>query len=272
MDVKSFLIAQGLTAEEIAAMPEKQQKVFATALGKYDEGTTALTKSAADLELARGEHEEAAKFWEDKVTPALAGMDRKVAESTSEIARYKAYLQSLKTAGYDVPEALLAASVANPVIPVRDPESGKYVTPDQMAKEFSATGPTLIALTQLSNEYSDLYAAPYLTMEQDFAEAQKARQPFRDFVRTKYKFSDKRSEREQAKVQKDKDEYAATKVAEARKEMAEKMGNPDLASPRPSKFDKIEKMAERKDSWKTNAGREAGRKDRLSRFANVTLN
>ena len=272
MDIKAFLVENGFTGEEIAAMPEKQQKTFAVALGKFDEGSAAAVKAAADLETARAEKEEAAKFWEEKVTPALAGTDRKIAEANSEAARYKAYLTSLKAQGYDVPESLLTAPVKTE--PVRDPDSGKYVTPDQMGKEFRAVAPTMVKLVALSNEYQDLYGSPYIAGDADWEEAQAARKPFSDFVRDKYKFAAKRQERETKKT----DELVASRVAEQMKvkeaELATKYGsNADLRSPLPSKFDKLEKsLGDRKDSWKSSAGREAAKKDRLERFSKTALN
>ena len=271
-DLKAFLMEQGLTAEEIAGMSEKQQKVFATALGKYEEGSSALRTSSAELEAARAERAEANTFYEEKVVPALANVDKRVAVAESEKARYAAYLNSLKDQGYDVPDNLLTAPTKPGSEAVRDPETGKYVTPEQMGNEFKAVAPTMVSLISLSNEYQDLFGSPYVSADADWEEAQKARKPLREFVREKYKFADKKAERDKANEEKRiaamVDERAKAKEAE----LTAKYGsNPDLRSPVASKFDRIEKMAEHKDSWKTRAGRETARKDRLERFANVTL-
>lgn len=260
MDIRAFLAEQGLGEEEIAAIVgnEKQAKAMSAALAKFEEGNTALTS-------AKTEREEATKFWEEKVTPALASVDKRVASAEADKARYAAYLKSLKESGYDVPDDLVAGAKV-------DPPQPQFVTREQMGKEFAATGPTLISLTQLSNEYSDLYGTPYLSMEQDFTDSQKARKNFREYVRDKYKFTEKRADRDKASEQKRIDAIVAEQMKTKEAELAAKYGsNPDLRAAMPSKFDKIEKMAEHKDSWKTNAGREASRKSRLGRFENVTL-
>ena len=116
MDIRAYLAEQGLTAEEIAAVVgnEKTTKAMTAALGKYDEGVSLSAKATTDLEAANAAKTEAENFWEQKVTPALAGVDRKVATAASEAARYKAYLQSLKEQGYDVPADLLTAPVVDP--------------------------------------------------------------------------------------------------------------------------------------------------------------
>ena len=272
MEINAFLTENGFTSEEIAGMSDKQKKVFAVALGKYEEGSSALTKSAAELESAKSEREEAAKFWEEKVTPALAGTDAKIAAANSEAARYKTYLQELKDKGYEVPDSVLPAAAKKE--PVQDHATGRFVTPDQMSKEFSAVPNTMVALYTLGAEYQDLYGQPYLNGPTDFEEAKKSRKPLTDFVRDKYKFADKKSEREAAALQKKMDEHAAAKVAEAQAKWTETHGsNPETRAPLASKFDKIEKIAERSknDSWKTSAGRDAARKDRLKRFEKAPL-
>ena len=272
MDVKTFLLEQGLTEEEVKGMDTKTAKVLATALGRYEEGSTALATAQEESKKAADAKKEAEEFWDQKVTPALAGVDKRIATASSETARYKAYLASLKEQGYDVPDDLIAAPKKEGVDPARDPESGKWVTPDQLGKEIRSVAPTMVSLVALSNEYQDLYGSPYVTADADWEEAQKSRKPFREFVRDKYKFAAKKSEREQAKLQKDKDDYAADKVKAAQAQWAERHGeNPELRSPMASKFDKIEKMAERKDSWKTSTARDAARKDRLVKFSNLTL-
>jgi hypothetical protein len=266
-DIRDFLESQGLSADEITALTgdAKTTKAMTAMLSKYEEGTTSL-------EAARGEREEAAKFWEEKVTPALATTDRRVAEAESEKARYKTYLQTLKSQGYDVPADLLTAPTATTSEQPRNTATGNYMTREDFERETRANAPTLVRLTALSNEYADLYKAPYLTSEEDFAEAQKQRQPFTDFVRNKYKFSDKKTERSQAELQTKMDAYAADKVAKEREEWVKANGgNDNLRSPLPSKFDKIEGLREKKDSWKSSAGRDEARKGRLTKFQNVVM-
>ena len=271
MDIRAYLAEQGLTAEEITAVVgnEKTTKAMTAALAKYDEGVSLSTKATTDLEAANAAKTEAEDFWEKKVTPALAGVDKKVATAASEAARYKAYLQSLKDQGYDVPADLLTAPVNPNPNPNPNPTNG--FTREDFNKEMQGTGETLVTLMSLSNRYQDLYGTPYLTGEQDLAEAKLARKPFREFVAGKYKFEDKTKEKQAAADQARLDKYAKEKVELAQAEWQKVHGtNPETRAPMASKFDKIEKATEgRKDSWKSNAGRQEARKNRLAKFENM---
>ncbi len=270
MDIKTYLADQGLTAEEISAVVgnEKTAKAMSAALARYEEGNTLSASAKAEAEAAHAEREEAAKFWEEKVTPALANVDKRVATADSETARYKAYLTSLKSQGYDVPDDLVAKG--NPTNPTTPTTNTEYLTRDEFSKGLRSTAPSLVTLSQLSNEYADLYGKPYVEMETDFAECAKSGKQFRDFVRDKYKFSDKKKERdiaaEQARINGMVAEQMKTKEAEL---AAKYGGNDNLRTAMPSKFDKIEKIAEHKDSWKSSKTRQESQRDRLSRFENA---
>lgn len=275
MDIKVYLAEQGLTPEEITALVgnEKAAKAMTAALSKFEEGTAMATRSAAELETARAEKEEAETFWKEKVQPALSSVDRKVASANSEAARYKTYLQSLKDQGYDVPDELLAAP-ANPANPNPNPANPDYMTREEFRKAAAGTAPDLVTLISLSNEYQDLYGKPYIEADSDFAEAVKAKKPMRDFVRDKYKFSDKRKERDATAEQTRIDTLVAAQLATKEAALVAKYGsNPNLSSPMASRNDKVQKIAEaRNDSFKSSAGREAAKKDRLARWENVPVN
>jgi hypothetical protein len=275
MDIRAYLAEQGLTAEEITAIVgnEKAAKAMTAALGKYDEGVSLSAKAQADLEKAEAAKVEAENFWEQKVTPALSGVDRKVATANSEVARYKAYLQSLKDQNYDVPADLLTAPTTTTTTTTRDTTTGQF-TREDFNKEMQGTGETLVTLMSLSNRYQDLYGTPYLTGEQDFAEAKQARKPFREFVAQKYKFDDKAKEKQAAAEQTRIDGIVAERVKAEEAKLQEKYGaNPETRAPLASKFDRIEKSRgdTGKDAWKTTKGREEARKSRLAKFENLPL-
>ena len=275
MDIKVYLAEQGLTPEEITALVgnEKAAKAMTAALSKFEEGTALATRSAAELETARAEKEEAETFWKEKVQPALSSVDRKVASANSEAARYKTYLQSLKDQGYDVPDELLAAP-ASPANPNPNPANPDYMTREEFRRAAAGTAPDLVTLISLSNEYQDLYGKPYIEADSDFAEAVKAKKPMRDFVRDKYKFSDKRKERDAAAEQTRIDTRVAAQLATKEAALVAKYGsNPNLSSPMASRNDKVQKIVEaRNDSFKSSASREAAKKDRLARWENVSVN
>ena len=274
VDLRAYLAEQGMTAEEIIALlpNEKAVKAMTAALSKSEEGTAALATAQTEREAAKAEKAEAEAFRADKVTPALAGVDRKVATANSEAARYRAYLKSLKDQGYDVPDELLAAP--NPVNPANpNPVNPDYMTREEFRKAAAGTAPDLVTLISLSNEYQDLYGKPYIEADSDFAEAVKAKKPMRDFVRDKYKFADKRKDRDAAAEKIRIDALVAEGVKAKEAELAAKYGsNSNLSTPRASGFDKIDKVsAVRTDAHKTSASREQAKKDRLARWDNVTV-
>jgi hypothetical protein len=272
MDIRTYLAEQGLTAEEIAAVVgnEKTTKAMTAALAKYDEGVGLAAKATTDLEAANAAKVEAENFWEQKVTPALAGVDRKVATATSEAARYKAYLQSLKDQGYDVPADLLTAPTTTTTT---TPPTGGF-TREDFNKEMQGTAEAQIAINALSQRYQYLYGEPYLTMEEDYAAAKAAKKPLREFVATKYKFEEKTQEKAAAKDQARIDAIVAEKVKVEEAKLQQKYGaNAETRAPLASKFDKIEKSRETagRDAWKSTKGREEARKSRLQKFENVVM-
>ena len=267
MDIKAYLAEQGLSAEEITALVgnEKAAKAMNAALAKYDEGVSLSTRAQTDLEAANAAKVEAEDFWEQKVTPALAGVDKRIAIANAEAAKYKAVLQTYKDQGYDVPGDLLTAPVTTVT-----PTTPTSFSRDDFQSEMKSFAPTMVTVMSLSNQYQDLYGGPYLTAEEDFAEAQAARKPYREYVKSKYKFEDKQKEKAAAADQARIDKIVTEKVAAEKQKLVEQYGaNPETRAPLASKFDKIEKIAERKDSWKTAAGRAESRKNRLAKFENV---
>lgn len=269
MTIEEFLAQQGLSAEEVAAIVgnEKQSKAMSAALSKFDEGAAALARAEA-------EKSETAKFWEDKTqeiqgsVSRLTAAEKKAAQADAERARYAAYLKSLKDQGYDVPDDLVAAPKGNP-----DPSTPNYLTREEAMKMARGTAPDLVSLTALSNEYYDLFGSPYVAVEQDFAEAQKAGKSLRDFARSKYNFDGKRQEKAQAKAEADYQKRYTEDLAKEKAKWAETHGsNPETRAPLPSKFDRLQKQEGFKnDSWKSQDGREANRAARLKRFENVPI-
>lgn len=267
MTIQEFLAEQGLTAEESAAImgSPAQLKAMNAALKRYDDGHAA--QSAADAEKA-----ETATFWEQKTQELqgsvnrLTAAERRAAEAEGVAAQRTAYLKSLKDQGYDVPDTMLGTShVAEPPKPI---------TREEMEQGFRKTAPDLVTLISLSNEYQDLVGSPYLSAEQDFAEAQKAGRPMRDLVRTKYSFDAKRQEKSAKADQERIDKIVNERVeAERAKIVAANGSNGELRSPMPSKFDKLTKAPGFKsDSWKTPEGRKQNHDDRMKKFENVAIN
>lgn len=268
MTIQEYLAEQGLSAEEIQAVigNEKAAKAMTSALSRYEEGSTAIARAEA-------EKAETATFWEQKTQELqgsvnrLTAAEKRAAQAEAAAAQRTAYLKSLKDQGYDVPDEMIAGSGA----PVKtDPV---YVTREDMEKGMRNTAPDLVSLTALSNEYYSLFGQPYVAVEEDFRAAQQAGKPLRDFARSKYNFDGKKSELAAAADQKRIDEIVSEKMKTREAELAAKYGsNPELRSPLPSKFAKLEKSEGFKnDSWKSQEGRDANRQSRLKRFENISI-
>lgn len=267
MTLQEYLAAEGLTAEEIAAIVgnEKQAKAMTKALGLADEGRTA--KAAAEAEKV-----ETAKFWEEKTAELqgsvtrLTAAEKRAAQAEAAAAHRTAYLKSLKDQGYDVPDEMVGTTPGTV-------EPPKFVTQADLDRAARATAPDLITLTALSNEYYSLFGKPYVEIEDDFKEAQKSGKPLRDFARTKHNFDGKKAELAKTADQARIDAIVAEQLKTKEAELVAKYGsNPNLASPLPSKFDKLTKAPGFKsDSWKSQEGRQANRAERLKKFENVTL-
>lgn len=274
MDIREYLKSQGLGDDEIASIVgnEKTAKAMSSALGMYEQGTQAAQQAKTDLESAKTERDEATRFWDEKVTPALANVDTRVASANSEAARYRAYLETLKQQGYDVP-ADLVGSGSTTTQTTQTQQNGNYVTREDFGREMNGVAPNLITLTQISNEYSHLLGAPYLSMEDDYREAQKAHKPFSDHVRNKYGFEAKKAEKAAAADQARIDKIVEEQMKVKESALAAKYGsNPELRSPMPSKFDRLQNQnGFKSDSWKSPEGRKQNREERLKRFENVTI-
>jgi hypothetical protein len=274
MTLQEYLAAEGLTSEEIAAVVgnEKQSKAMTKALGLADEGRTLKQQAEA-------EKLETASYWEQKTkelegsVTRLTSAEKLAAASSAEAARTKAYLKSLADQGYDVPKEMYEGVGSVTPNPSRDDGNGRYITREDMDKSMRSTAPDLVSLTALSNEYYSLYGKPYVEVEQDFQEAQKAGRPLRDYARSKYNFEGKKQELATAADQKRIDEIVAEKMKTRETELAAKYGsNPELRSPLPSKFDKLTKSEGFKnDSWKSQEGRDSNRNSRLKKFENISI-
>lgn len=268
MTINDFLTAQGLTAEEIAAVVgnEKQTKALTAALAKFEEGSSALTA-------ANAEKTETAKFWEDQTAKLegsvkrLTAAEKRAAEAEAEAARVKAYNKSLADAGYDVPKIMYEGG-PTPVV-----EPPKPFTREEATQMLRGTAPDLVTLVGLQAEYQDLLGSPYTHIDQDFQEAQRAGKPLREYARTKYNFDAKRTEKQQAAEKVRIDALVADQLKVKEAELAAKYGtNSNTSTPMPSKFDRLEKQPGFKsDSWKSAEGRKANRESRLKRFENVPI-
>jgi hypothetical protein len=267
--INEYLKEQGLTDEEVAAVVAnpRQAAAFNAALRTHEEGVAA--KAAAEAEKAETE-----TYWNSKTkdletaATRLTAAEKRAAESAAEGARVKAYMKSLADQGYDVPRDMYeGASAVTPVVEV------KPFTRDEAATMLRSTAPDLVSLISLSNEYQDLFGAPYIAADTDFAEAQKAGKPLREYTRAKYNFDGKRAEKAAKDDQERIDKLVAERMKAKEAELAAKYGsNPETRTPMPSKFDTLTKSPGfNGDSWKSVEGRKANREARVKKFENIPL-
>ena len=276
MTLNEYLAAEGLSTEEIAAIVgnEKQAKAMTKALGLADEGRALKAQSAA-------EKQETAQFWEQKTkelegsVQKLTAAERRAAQAEADAARVKAYNKSLADQGYDIPKEMYEGAPANPANPAnpRSPENGQYLSREDFEKGSRKTGADLVSLTKLSNEYQYLYGKPYLSVDEDFAEAQRAGKPLTEYARQKHKFDDRRQELDKKAAEEAySTRFAADLAAEKAKWATANGSNPDTRAGMPSKFDSLSKQPNFKsDSWKSPEGRAANRAERLKRLENVPI-
>jgi hypothetical protein len=283
-DIRAVLAEQGLTAEEITALVgnEKNAKAMSALLAKYDEGVGLSAKAKSELEAANAAKLEAHDFYENTVTPAISKKSGELIDVKTKAAKMAARYIELHKEGFEVPADVLAdareflglpATGGATVTPSRDPQTGAFTRAD-FDKEMQGTASAQIALAAITQRYQHLYGEPYLTMEEDYAEAQRARKPLREYVATKYKFEEKTAEKKAAAEQVRIDAIVKEKVdAERAKLTAQYGSNPETRAPLASKFDKIEKSRESqgKDTWKSAKARDEARKNRLSKFENVVM-
>lgn len=268
-DIRAYLAEQGLNEEEIAAIVgnAKATAAMSAALAKHTEGTEALTRAEA-------EKADTLKYWTDKTQEIQTGVNRltaaekRAATAESDAARIRAYNKSLADQGYDVPKEMYEGGSGTVT-----PAEPKYMTREDFDKAARGTAPDLVSLTALSNEYYSLFGKPYVEVESDYAEAQRAGKGLRDYARSKYNFDGKKTEMAQAADQKRIDEIVSEKMKTREAELVAKYGsNPDMRTPMPSKFDKLTKSEGFKsDSWKSRQGRAANREERLKKFENTAI-
>ena len=269
MTINEFLIAQGLNAEEIAAVVgnEKQAKAMSAALQRYEEGEAAKAKAAKS-------EQDTQTYWDSKTADLeksvsrLTAAERRAAEAESEAARVKAYNKSLADAGYDVPKVMYEGAT-----PTAKAEESKPFTREEASQMMRGTAPDLVTLVRLQAEYQDLIGSPYINIDQDFEEAKKSGKSLREYTRTKYNFDAKRTEKTQAAEKTRIDGLVAEQMKTKEAELAAKYGsNPNLSIPMDSKFARLEKQPGFKNnSWKSEQGRRENREARLKKFENMPL-
>lgn len=263
MDVKSYLIELGYSDEDAATLAgdSKMAKAFEASAKRYEEAQRVQQETAQ-------QKSELDKWWKETAQPAILNADGGSAAARAEAAQYKTYIQSLKDQGYPVPEDWLKGG-QQPVTP------NPTVTPAQPTVDTNKFALDMARSTamlhDLSVEYQDLYGTPLSGTAALLDEARQANKPLTDYVRSKFNFDGKRSERAEAKI----NERIASAVKEAEEKAAAKAAefrNPLLAPAVTSRAAQVlEANKDHKDSWRTKQGRQEAKASRLVQFRNIAV-
>lgn len=235
--IAEILAQSGMTTEQIAALDAK----VVTSLQGYTD---------AQIEAAELKKREAYDFYNTTVNPALDKWGNEKTNMEAQLAYYKAQAEAAKANGFisnDPPgvnpparnDAGRFVPGANPVpgSPALNVESIRQELQKDMAGAFSDA-------TWAMQNYQATHNGQFLTEDvtQLAREANQQKLPFRDYVDRKFGFTQKRQEQELAARNKEKEDFAAAKIAENDRKWAEKTGhNPNVRQAESSQFSTISK-------------------------------
>ena len=260
MDIRAILKARGVAddvAESMIGNPA-YTSILEGFVTDAENGKTALLKAQ--------EIETNLKKWnEETVIPYGRQADEKVASANAELAKTRAYLKSLKDAGYEISDALLGpAEVTPPPEKKNSPDAVDYDGKILTAAQAN------MSLISMSNKYRKL-TGDELDLDIEYSDFNANKRPgenLRSYIDRKYDLQGKA----QAKEAETKKKYEDGIREEARKsaiaEYEQKHGsNGETRVPAASKFDKFKELpAEKKNSWQTVEGREASTAARQEKY------
>lgn len=238
-NVAELLKASGLTDDVIAGLPKEVSATLDRYASEADTKLSTAAQKAADAEEARRQAELERKEIDAYVTKYETSLN----EQGSLQAKYDAalaYVESLKGQGFDV-KLPGADPAAKPVVPGSPAIGGNAV---DEGKILGRVGNVMSQWLDANNEHIRLYGVPVPDSSTNIAEeASRARKPVGEFMAEKYKFSDKRKEKEQADYQARVDRDVKAKVDETLRVEAEKRGsNPNLRNGESSRSSFVPKI------------------------------
>ncbi len=266
MDIRTILKERGVADADAEAM------IGNPAYKSILEGFQADAEAGKTALLNAKKIEQDLKDWKTNVVdPHYLKKDQEFASAQAKLAERTAYLKSLKDQGYDVPDAWLAdgppadpAKTAAPVIP-----AGTYVAPADLDNQ----GRAYMSLMSMSERARDLLGHG-LDVEAEYDDFGKNKRPgekLRDYIDRKYELTTKQRDKDAARVAA---EHKAIEDAAIEKYKTEhpQSSSPELATPAATKFDKFQKLPEeRRNSWQTEAGRDAATQARQAKYEKVLI-
>lgn len=221
------LKAANVKDEVIAGLPPD---VVAAVTGFVTQADTTL-QTAAQKEAAAQESLRLAKLTEKDTQDYVANYGVTLDKVGSIEAKYKAlntYVESLKAQGFELPD--LPAD-AKPVVPGSPAIGGNAVDANKLKAEVRGEAGAVMAIYfDANNEHQRLYGYPIPDSANAIAsEAAQARKPIAQYLAEKYKFADKRREKETADRESSIAAEVKKRTEEAERKIAEKYAsNPNL--------------------------------------------
>jgi hypothetical protein len=155
---------------------------------------------------------------------------------------------------------------AAPVTPKNDPPPYDPKALDEREMRLAETN---MALVSLSNRHRKL-TGEELDLDTEYSDFKSNRRPdenLRSYVARKYDHGGLQAKAAQAAEQKKLDEYAESRVKEAKATWQAANGpNPETRNPRASKWDGIRADETRTNLWQTRQGREEATRRRLEKY------
>lgn len=264
-DVKAFLKAQGIPDEDITTLMSKPEyvKVYENMIAEAEGGKTALAN-------AQAMKEQLEQWNQTQVVPYVQKADQKVAELSAEVAKQRAYFKQMKELGYEIPDAYLGDPNPNPnpapavksaseYDPRQDPRLGEY-------------GRSMISLVAVSDRARDLLGRS-LDLDSEYESFEKGadKRPgenLRQYITRKYDLDTIAAKKAKDAEEKRIAEYREEGRKAALAEIQQRQGNnPDLRTPRPSRFDRILTDESRTATWQTKTGRDQATNQRIQKYA-----
>lgn len=261
-----ILKTNGIAEDVIAGLPP----AVVTAVTGYVSQADTTLQTAAQKEAAAAEALRQAALEKDDINRYVENYGNsltKVASVEAENKALKTYLESLKTQGFEITLPSAADPAATPAVPGSPAIGGNVDVSKLVAQVRGEAGAVMAAYLDANNEHLRLLGTPIPDSSQTIAaEAARARKPIGEYLAEKYKFAEKRKEKQEAEYKARVDADVKARLDEEhRKEAEARASNPNL---RPGESSRNSVLPIRHDQFE----KANGNKPRNERMRNMLEN